>query len=88
MRFELLIKQLVLLNDTMKGIQYWFIAIQRGFRVDVRFINEQTIMIYFENNISEETYRNVTAMVMVDTRKRNIRNSRHCPFVSSSSNIF
>ena len=31
--------------------------------VDVRFINEQTIMIYFENNISEETYRNVTAMV-------------------------
>lgn len=31
--------------------------------MDVRFINEQTIMIYFENNISEETYRNVTAMV-------------------------
>lgn len=31
--------------------------------MDVRFINEQTIMIYFENKISEETYRNVTAMV-------------------------
>ncbi|HHQ2266740.1 TPA: 5-oxoprolinase subunit PxpB, partial [Staphylococcus aureus] len=27
--------------------------------MDVRFINEQTIMIYFENKISEETYRNV-----------------------------
>ncbi|HGO3292121.1 TPA: allophanate hydrolase, partial [Staphylococcus aureus] len=25
--------------------------------MDVRFINEQTIMIYFENKISEETYR-------------------------------
>lgn len=31
--------------------------------MDVRFINEQTIMIYFENKISGETYRNVTAMV-------------------------
>ena len=63
MRFELLIKQLVLLNDTMKRYSILVYCNTKGFRVDVRFINEQTIMIYFENKISEETYRNVTAMV-------------------------
>ncbi len=88
MRFELLIKQLVLLNDTdEKVFNTGLLQYKGGFRVDVRFINEQTIMIYFENNISEETYRNVTAMVRW-IGKRNIRNSRHCPFVWSSSNIF
>lgn len=31
--------------------------------MDIRFINEQTIMIYFENEITEVTYQNVMSMM-------------------------
>ncbi len=64
MRFELLIKQLVLLNDTMKRYSVLVILQYKGgFKVDVRFINEQTIMIYFLKIKYPKRHIDVTAMV-------------------------
>ncbi len=65
---ELLIKQLVLLNNIMKRYSILVYCNTKGDLSD-KVLNEQTIMIYFENKISEETYRNVAAMVTISEKE-------------------